>query len=60
MWRLCKELNGTKSLNERDYLPHGEIMGVGFGARTQGTDVWKRVYRGRVGLREGLPARGSE
>jgi hypothetical protein len=21
VWRLCKELNGTQSLNERDYFP---------------------------------------
>src|SRR5882724_10412406 len=28
MWRFCKELNGTKSLNERDYFPHSEIMSV--------------------------------
>jgi hypothetical protein len=25
MWRLCKELNGTKSQNERDYFLYGEI-----------------------------------
>jgi hypothetical protein len=28
MWRLCKELNGTKFLNERDYFPYDEIVGV--------------------------------
>ena len=28
MWGLCKELNGTQSLNERDYFPRGEIISL--------------------------------
>jgi hypothetical protein len=28
MWRLCKKLNGTESLNERDYFVYDEIVGV--------------------------------
>jgi hypothetical protein len=28
MWRLCKELKGTESLNERDPFPCGEIISL--------------------------------
>jgi len=28
MWGLCKELNGTQSLSERDYFPRGEIISL--------------------------------
>jgi hypothetical protein len=38
MCRLCKELNGTQSLNERDYFPYGEIMGVGL--RHCASEAW--------------------
>ena len=28
MWKLCKELRGTESLNGRDYFSYSEIAGV--------------------------------
>jgi hypothetical protein len=28
MWMLCKELNGTKSLNEGGYFLYGEVISV--------------------------------
>jgi hypothetical protein len=28
MWMLCKELNGTKSLNEGGYFLYGEVKSV--------------------------------
>jgi hypothetical protein len=50
MWRFCKELNGTKSVNERDYFRYGEIIGIGLPQVRLMHDVWKPAYRGEPAL----------
>jgi hypothetical protein len=56
MWRLCKELNGTKSLNN-EIPPGGAITSFNLWHIPRRLDVWKRVHRSGVVLRPGPLAR---
>jgi hypothetical protein len=56
MWRLCKELNGTKSLNI-EIPPGGAVISFNLWTYLAEMDVRKRVHRSGVVLRRGPLAR---